>query len=125
MGKLTLGILPKAHNEKTNLSTFCKLKADPIHTEFNWVESVNGDIISSENASWSVWFVRSNFKMSWHEGVEFCDSKGLNMARIYNMEENDAVYRMHKRQPVFAGLHLGARAPEGVSRTTSTSDYAK
>merc|ERR1712159_263370 len=136
MGKLTLGVFT-SNTMKTLvclLFAFFTIKTNATcdYTPENYEPSPNGTfpnvegvdttslcnlkdkpIQSSSEIHGKVWFVRSDSKMNWHAGKQFCESKGLKMARIYNTEENEAVFQMEKR--LGESIFLGGSAPEGTS----------
>ena len=56
-----------------------------------------------------VYYARSENKGSWNTGKKFCESRGLKMARIYNTQENGAIYDMFVR--VGSSINLGGKAP--------------
>jgi len=96
--------------EKSELSEFRKainpallvgLEAPPVQTKHG-----------------KVWYVILARKMSWEEGKKFCDDNGLKMARIYNSQENKAIFALKLRLLRKFGDHniyVGGSIPTGVT----------
>jgi len=61
-----------------------------------------------------VWYVLSDRRMTWEEGKKFCEEKGLKMARIYNSQENEALFAMKKR--LKAPFYVGGSIPESTCK---------
>jgi len=75
-------------------------------------------------------FVRSDSMMTWEQGKRFCESKGLKMARVYNSQENEAIFAMKMRLKSQVGdewrksaIYLGGSVPEGLSHSISKDEF--
>ena len=102
--------LPALSDYETNIEHFHECG---IHDVYSTQTDTHGQ----------VFYARSKSQGSWEEGKQFCEERGLKMARIYNTRENEAIYDMYLRvgQPEFHySINIGGKllenVPSGISK---------